>query len=168
MINLHERMLLTSAGVDPATSWSPVGRRIQLSHWGRPPCVLKWSNNLPFLIKLTEAILLISDWLYILTDIYFKFSTMGTHLILLITCLHPEFTPDSQAYSRLLYSLLVSISLKFSGTYMKPTMKTNMADTDDKKKSWLSYVRNFDYILTDVAEDRCVIFVLIDLSAYIN
>ena len=35
MINLHERMLLTSAGVEPATSWSPVGRRIQLNHRGR-------------------------------------------------------------------------------------------------------------------------------------
>ena len=35
MINLHERMLPTSAGVEPATSWSPVGRRIQFSHRGR-------------------------------------------------------------------------------------------------------------------------------------
>ena len=35
MINLHERMLPTWAGVEPATSWSPVGRRIQLSHRGR-------------------------------------------------------------------------------------------------------------------------------------
>ena len=35
MINLHERMLLTSAGVEPATSWSPVGRRIHLSHRDR-------------------------------------------------------------------------------------------------------------------------------------
>ena len=35
MINLHERMLLTSTEVEPATSWSPVGRRIQLSHRGR-------------------------------------------------------------------------------------------------------------------------------------
>ena len=26
MINLHERMLPTLAGVEPATSWSPVGR----------------------------------------------------------------------------------------------------------------------------------------------
>ena len=34
MINLHERMLPTSAGVEPATSCSPVGRRIQLSHHG--------------------------------------------------------------------------------------------------------------------------------------
>ena len=34
MINVHERMLLTSAGVESATSWSPVGRRIQLSHQG--------------------------------------------------------------------------------------------------------------------------------------
>ena len=40
MINLHERMLLTSAGVEPATSWSPVGRRIQLSHQGR----LHWAH----------------------------------------------------------------------------------------------------------------------------
>ena len=39
MINLHERMLPTSAGVEPATSWSPVGRRIQLSHRGRPVAV---------------------------------------------------------------------------------------------------------------------------------
>ena len=35
MITLHERMLPTSAGVEPATSWSPAGRRIQLSHRGR-------------------------------------------------------------------------------------------------------------------------------------
>ena len=35
MINLHERMLPTSAGFEPATSWSPVGRGIQLSHRGR-------------------------------------------------------------------------------------------------------------------------------------
>ena len=35
-INLHKRILPTSAGVEPMTSWSPVGRRIQLSHWGRP------------------------------------------------------------------------------------------------------------------------------------
>ena len=35
MINLHERMLPTSAGVEPATSWSPVGRRIQMSHRGQ-------------------------------------------------------------------------------------------------------------------------------------
>ena len=35
MINLHERMLPTSVGVEPATSWSAVGQRIQLSHRGR-------------------------------------------------------------------------------------------------------------------------------------
>ena len=34
-INLHKRMLPTSAGVEPATSWSPVGRHIQLSHRGQ-------------------------------------------------------------------------------------------------------------------------------------
>ena len=35
-------MLPTSAGVEPATSWSPVGRRIQLSHRGRQSYVLQW------------------------------------------------------------------------------------------------------------------------------
>ena len=30
MIDLHERMLPTSAGVEPVTSWSPVGRA---SNW---------------------------------------------------------------------------------------------------------------------------------------
>ena len=34
-INLHQRMLPTSVGVEPATSWSPVRRRIQLSHRGQ-------------------------------------------------------------------------------------------------------------------------------------
>ena len=34
MINLH-KMLPTSVGVEPATSWSPVGRCIKLSHRGR-------------------------------------------------------------------------------------------------------------------------------------
>ena len=32
-------MLPNSAGVEPATSWSPVGRRIQLSHRGRQKIV---------------------------------------------------------------------------------------------------------------------------------
>ena len=36
MINLHERMLPTLAGVEPVNSWSSDGRRIQLSHRGRP------------------------------------------------------------------------------------------------------------------------------------
>ena len=42
MINLHERMLPTSAGVEPATFWSPVGRHIQLSHRGGPFFCLTW------------------------------------------------------------------------------------------------------------------------------
>ena len=45
MINLHERMLPTSAGVEPATSWSPVGRRIQLSHRGRLDDGIPQSEN---------------------------------------------------------------------------------------------------------------------------
>ena len=50
MINLHERMLPTSTGVEPAISWSPVGRRIQLSHRGR----LHHSVMLTFGISLPE------------------------------------------------------------------------------------------------------------------
>ena len=46
MINLHERMLPTSAGVEPATSWSPVGRRIQLSHRSRLVRSAKTHENL--------------------------------------------------------------------------------------------------------------------------
>ena len=46
-INLYERMLPTSAGVEPATSWSPVGRRIQLRHWGQPAwCCRSNSENM--------------------------------------------------------------------------------------------------------------------------
>ena len=37
-------MLPTSAGVEPATSWSPVGRRIQLSHRGRLGIMLERSE----------------------------------------------------------------------------------------------------------------------------
>ena len=51
MISLHKRMLLTSAGVEPATSWSPFGRRIQLSHRGRlseeGERPQKWFHGLP-------------------------------------------------------------------------------------------------------------------------
>ena len=45
MINLHERMLPTSAGVEPASSWSPVRRRIQLSHRGRLLCLFQHYLN---------------------------------------------------------------------------------------------------------------------------
>ena len=45
MINLHERMLPTSAGAEPATSWSPIGRRIQLSHRGRQGTVSERLGN---------------------------------------------------------------------------------------------------------------------------
>ena len=41
MINLHERMLPTSAGVKPATSWSPVGRS---SNWATEAGAAKWEN----------------------------------------------------------------------------------------------------------------------------
>ena len=34
MINLHERMLPTSARVEPTTSWSPVGRAFSLQDKG--------------------------------------------------------------------------------------------------------------------------------------
>ena len=38
-------MLPISAGVEPATSWSPVGRRFQLSHRGRPLFKLKQGQD---------------------------------------------------------------------------------------------------------------------------
>ena len=41
MINLHERMLPTSAGVEPATSWSPVGWHIQLRN-GMGKSIFLW------------------------------------------------------------------------------------------------------------------------------
>ena len=56
MINLHERMLPTSAGAEPATSWSPVGRRIQLSHRGRPIKLNKISNILNEISSLVNKI----------------------------------------------------------------------------------------------------------------
>ena len=52
MINLHERMLPTSAGVEPSTSWSPVGRRIQLSHRGQR--VLPYMGMAAILLNGTE------------------------------------------------------------------------------------------------------------------
>ena len=45
MINLHERILPTSAGVEPVTSWSPVRWRIQLSYRGRHSWVENVRNN---------------------------------------------------------------------------------------------------------------------------
>ena len=50
MINLHERMLPTLAGVEPVTSWSQVGQRIQLSpkYWDTlshfHTCLKIWTN----------------------------------------------------------------------------------------------------------------------------
>ena len=56
MITLHEIMLPTSAGVEPATSWSPVGRRIQMSHRGRhsPP----WKRAMGTLKALGDALVM--------------------------------------------------------------------------------------------------------------
>ena len=67
MINLHERMLPTSAGVEPVTSWSPVGRRIQLSHRGRPyngldvaiaASCLAWNNSMANIVDMAVACLI--------------------------------------------------------------------------------------------------------------
>ena len=46
MINLHKRILPTSVGVEPATSWSPVGRHIQMSHRGRPTEGREWPQKI--------------------------------------------------------------------------------------------------------------------------
>ena len=47
MINLHERILPTSARVEPATSWTPVGRRIQLSQRRNKDMKHSWKKNIP-------------------------------------------------------------------------------------------------------------------------
>ena len=49
-------MLPTSAGTEPATSWSPVGRRIQLGHRGRPifsSCDIdvQWTETIWIILK---------------------------------------------------------------------------------------------------------------------
>ena len=41
MINLHEKMLPTSAGVEPATFWSPVGRT---SNWATEAGIVSQDN----------------------------------------------------------------------------------------------------------------------------
>ena len=61
MINLHERMLPTSAGVEPATSWSPVGRRIQLSHQGRLTTTTAATTTTTIIIITIIIIIIITD-----------------------------------------------------------------------------------------------------------
>ena len=63
MINLHERMLPTSAGVEPATSWSPVGRRIQLSHRGRQASEMHWVFRGFNILYLYFVALFMESWL---------------------------------------------------------------------------------------------------------
>ena len=74
MINLHERMLPTLAGVEPATSWSPVGRRIQMSHRSRlsfsiSPCYA-------VLIKMPCTLLIISQSDYLIQVVDTNLHTM--------------------------------------------------------------------------------------------
>ena len=47
-------MLPTSAGVEPATSWSPVGRRIQLSHRGQHLACESW--NVKVVLRFLETL----------------------------------------------------------------------------------------------------------------
>ena len=89
MINLHERMLPTSAGVEPATSWSPVGRRIQLSHRGRPcsiltsfliHLVLLATFYINFLMSLITKISFISDINGVNSMVYTVLNKRGTKM----------------------------------------------------------------------------------------
>ena len=66
MINLRERMLPTSAGVEPATSWSPVGRRIQLSHRGRLLLTLETKCSISFTEAGPQTYKLLSKMIFIL------------------------------------------------------------------------------------------------------
>ena len=63
-------MLPTSAGVEPATSWSPVRRRIQLSHRGR---LLQGVSN-----QLKRLFFIHSEGLYI-TELEHLESTVTFH-----------------------------------------------------------------------------------------
>ena len=57
-------MLPTSAGVEPATSWSPVGRRIQLSHQGRHLAFVNLAKHSPkygFIPNIKGLGLIVSD-----------------------------------------------------------------------------------------------------------
>ena len=78
MINLHERMLPTSAGVEPATSWSPVGRRIQLSHWGRHS------------LQITASVLFV----YFFVKAY----VVGTHLNCIHLSMQFKWVPTTYAF----------------------------------------------------------------------
>ena len=62
-------MLPTSAGVEPATSWSPVGRRIQLSHRGRQLGIVHTACNWNLCLRVspqlvTESQVLIEFWVW--------------------------------------------------------------------------------------------------------
>ena len=64
MINLHEhdeRMLPISAGVEPATSWSPVGRRIRATEAGPNASLPALSStSLPALSSISELLIISS------------------------------------------------------------------------------------------------------------
>ena len=70
-INLHGRMLPTSAGVEPATSWSPVGWCIQLSNPGRHNGdIRKIFCGYPVLSGAVNYMYITLDWMLFQPKIY--------------------------------------------------------------------------------------------------
>ena len=80
MINLYERTLPTSAGVEPATSWSPVGRRIQLSHRGR----LRKLERKFFYTYKRRFYLLITTWYTLTFKLSIQFVRHAFHMWFLL------------------------------------------------------------------------------------
>ena len=124
MINLHERLLPTSAGVEPATSWSPVGRRIQLSHRGRHGDIelstLNMGISYNVMASKPSSIYKIK---YIFTDHYI---TMG---ILNFQCLTWEFHATSRPvnFYRFIKSSTFYWPLHHSGDIELPTLNIGIS-----------------------------------------
>ena len=121
-------MLPTSAGFEPATSWSPVGRRIQLSHWGRLAIVYKRQNFLKVVVHViitdkcnaldetqvtiiySRAILVAvtSEWCWQRAICKTWNETFGT----LANSAYPDQTPQNVASDQDVHSLLILQKVK--------------------------------------------------------
>ena len=106
-------MLPTSAEVEPATSWSPVGRRIQLSHQGRPDSLeqmcgtlnVKYNAVIPNMAKVLKCCLAIpvssvpcERGFSTQNRIKSKFRTIMANSILTVLMLLKESGPDRKDF----------------------------------------------------------------------
>ena len=111
-INLHERMLRTSAGVEPATSWSPVGRRIQLSHRGRQSTIFDLiTAHAP--ITSSNSVVFRSQPVYFFVYYFIKAYVVGTHLNYIDLSTKRKIRKKTKKKKTLHQHHLISISLIF-------------------------------------------------------